>query len=291
MEEECFGYYLHGRPPWSASEIPLEWLQDEIAKEAAANTSGNTRGLPNAPKPRERNLAVQTFQIYLPKDVRRELRKIYDQPVPAEELTDEVYIREVYGNQGVMEAAGPGAHKKVTKRHQRESLVHDDDLEEDEQKMMQDLATDSEQKQEMTMDEKSVREQEIRRVRTSNFLKQHLSENIKQEHMQIHKHGTFSRLLKMPADTMTENSFSRVNVVEDDVEYHPSFESLLMGSIDKDLVQCYGMFFYVFERATNNSLLAVFLVWLIEYFLSELRARLAKNHLAKRAYIDDVFLK
>lgn len=100
----------------------------------------------------------------------------------------------------------------------------------------------------------------------------------------------FTRLMRQPPEKMN-TEFRKVTVVEDDLEAHPTFASLLMGDVDKDLVQCYSMFFYLFERATGNSLVALFLVWTIEYCLYNLRDTLSQRNLSKKAYVDEVFLK
>tara|TARA_B110000285_G_C15124521_1_gene619297 strand:+ start:1993 stop:2163 length:171 start_codon:yes stop_codon:yes gene_type:complete len=30
LEEHLYGYYLHAKAPWGASDIPLDWLQSEL---------------------------------------------------------------------------------------------------------------------------------------------------------------------------------------------------------------------------------------------------------------------
>lgn len=49
IEEESFGYYLHGRAPWGSSDIPLDWLSKEIKDESSADTNNPkvSRGLQN----------------------------------------------------------------------------------------------------------------------------------------------------------------------------------------------------------------------------------------------------
>lgn len=60
IEEEAFGYYIHGRAPWHSSDIPLDWLSTEIKKECDADSNHPrvSRTLENAPRTEE---VIQTF--------------------------------------------------------------------------------------------------------------------------------------------------------------------------------------------------------------------------------------
>lgn len=65
---------------------------------------------------------------------------------------------------------------------------------------------------------------------------------------------------------------SELLVVEDPVEWYPSFDKVLYCSLDVDLLLLYIMFFIVFEIAlARNSLLSLFLVYLIERLLRMVR--------------------
>lgn len=80
-----------------------------------------------------------------------------------------------------MEAAGPGAHKRARTRF-ADALVSDTDLEgpdSGERLNRSDEADSLKHATEMSAEEKQVREQEIRRVKTANYLKAYLGDNLK----------------------------------------------------------------------------------------------------------------
>jgi hypothetical protein len=62
IEEEAFGYYIHGRAPWNSSDIPLDWLSNEIKKESDADSNAPrvSRTLQNSPNKGSEEV-IQTF--------------------------------------------------------------------------------------------------------------------------------------------------------------------------------------------------------------------------------------
>ena len=79
-------------------------------------------------------------------------------------------------------------------------------------------------------------------------------------------------MLKNPPPALDIAKITEPKVVEDPVEWYPSFDKVLYCSLDVDLLLLYIMFFIVFEIAlARNSLLSLFLVYLIERFLRMVR--------------------
>ena len=80
-------------------------------------------------------------------------------------------------------------------------------------------------------------------------------------------------------------------MVEDPVEFYPSFENVLFTSLEYARIQLYCMVFAVFESALNgNSMIAIFIVCCLEYILYSLRAYLGKANMTKKTYVDSMFL-
>ena len=61
LDEHSHGYYLHGKVPWSTSDIPLDWLQTELNSEADGKPGRDRRGLKNAKVPAGNSYEVQSF--------------------------------------------------------------------------------------------------------------------------------------------------------------------------------------------------------------------------------------
>jgi len=79
LDEHARGFYLHGKVPWSTSDIPLDWLQKELQDEANGRPGSETRGLKNARRLPGISYEVQTFQIYVPMKLRQMLTEIRQQ--------------------------------------------------------------------------------------------------------------------------------------------------------------------------------------------------------------------
>ena len=71
IEEYTYGYYLHAKAPWGSSDIPLDWLQNEIQQESNGNSQ--SRSLKNKNKSAKDKFAVQSYQMYIPTQMRKEL--------------------------------------------------------------------------------------------------------------------------------------------------------------------------------------------------------------------------
>lgn len=85
LDEYCHGYYVHAKAPWGTSDLPLDWLQRELQAEADTG-SLRGRGLENVPKSAsdKSEYPIQTFQIYIPGELRTQLNDIRTRTFPVE---------------------------------------------------------------------------------------------------------------------------------------------------------------------------------------------------------------
>ena len=85
--------------------------------------------------------------------------------------------------------------------------------------------------------------------------------------------------------------WKQITVVEDPVEWFPSFNHVLYCSLDFDMFQIYVMYFMVFEAfLSDNSLLSLFFVYIIERILRKIRMEAGQSNMCKKTYIDSCFL-
>jgi len=61
-------------------------------------------------------------------------------------------------------------------------------------------------------------------------------------------------------------------------------------SLDYQLVILYCLIFSLFDRVTGSSLIAVFIIYVVEKVLHKLRTYLGEKNLSKKTLIDDRFL-
>jgi hypothetical protein len=61
-------------------------------------------------------------------------------------------------------------------------------------------------------------------------------------------------------------------------------------SLDYQLVILYILVFSLFDRVTGSSLVAVFIVYVVEKLLWKMRSILGERNLSKKTLIDDRFL-
>lgn len=61
-------------------------------------------------------------------------------------------------------------------------------------------------------------------------------------------------------------------------------------SLDYQLVILYILVFSLFDRVTGSSLVAIFIVYVVEKVLWKTRAFLGERNLSKKTFIDDRFL-
>ena len=79
-------------------------------------------------------------------------------------------------------------------------------------------------------------------------------------------------------------------VIQDFFSSWPSFTSTMYCSLDYQLVILYCLIFSLFDRVTSSSLVAVFIIYLVEKSLWKLRGILGENNLSKKTLIDGRFL-
>ena len=120
LDEHAHGYYLHGKVPWSSSDIPLDWLQKELQDEAKGRPGRDGRGLKHARKQGPSDYEVQTFQIYIPDRMRKQLNEINNQVYHIDE--------EVIQNQNKLERRKSRIAKKKADDEQQNSPKEDNPL-------------------------------------------------------------------------------------------------------------------------------------------------------------------
>ena len=165
----------------------------------------------------------------------------------------------------------------------------DSDNEDGADRVEEDEVIDNDAKAEldnMAPEEIEIREQEYQNVLTVNALKGYLSERISGG--QIHEQTFYSRFMKTPVFTKT---MEQMQVVEDDLEYAPTFAELTFAALEVQRIQIYIMLFSLFERVLNgNSMIAILIVAVVEYLLWQLRSSAGKSNLARKSYVDERFL-
>jgi hypothetical protein len=79
-------------------------------------------------------------------------------------------------------------------------------------------------------------------------------------------------------------------LVKDPFAKYPNFEAVLYMSLDFQLVILYILWFLFFDYYTNNAVLSVFLVYLIEKVIREIRIQIGRRNLVSKAMFDKRFL-
>ena len=88
-----------------------------------------------------------------------------------------------------------------------------------------------------------------------------------------------------------ELKWDKIMVVEDPTEKFPTFDHVLFCSLDYSMLQLYIMYFMLFEAfLSDNSLLSLFFVYIIERILRKIRAEAGVNNMCKKTYVDSCFL-
>jgi meckelin len=79
-------------------------------------------------------------------------------------------------------------------------------------------------------------------------------------------------------------------VIADFFSSWPSFTSTMYCALDYQLVILYILVFSLFDRITGSSVVAVFIVYVVEKILSKVRAIMGESNLSKKTLIDERFL-
>ena len=145
--------------------------------------------------------------------------------------------------------------------------------------------------QALTYQELAIRQGELRKSNITRLFKSKLADNIGAT--QILEDSWYDRLVNSPPDRVDPATLDRLVVVSDKVEQYPSFFKVLFCSLDYSLVMMYALLFCILEEIwgeQGNSLLSLFIVYIVEQVLRALRQRLGEKNLVKKAFVDERFL-
>ena len=234
-------------------------MQKKLQEEEAGNHGGRTRGLKHNQLP-SADARVQSFEIYLPKSLRERLAKArIRKPSDAELLA--------------------GAKKAGRRRA-------DEDEEEEEEPPAE--AASSATKG-WTQKETAIREEEYRKNKISDLLRDKLGDALQSE--QIKASSFWTRWARAPPEGVDIGSAAKPYVVQDLHEDSPGFARMMYRDMDRPMLDLYIMLFTAFDEwLDKNSLLAIFLVYCVELVYQTIRRRLSVQTLSKKAYVDDRFL-
>lgn len=101
------------------------------------------------------------------------------------------------------------------------------------------------------------------------------------------------RLCRQPPpefDVMTSDLDTPFHLIRDRSLGNPSFENNLYRSLDIQLVLLYILWFLTIVVATENAMLAIFIVYCLEKSLQWLRQFLGKRNLVAKSMCDQNFL-
>lgn len=109
MDEPTHGYYIHGKAPWGKADIPLHVIQRKLQDEVNSEYGPGSRGLTKLDD------RIQSFEIFMPKNLRDELHKVRTERPP----------------DFLLERAAQHQNKRVVKV---EDQVNDDEFNKDRQR-------------------------------------------------------------------------------------------------------------------------------------------------------------
>ena len=77
-----------------------------------------------------------------------------------------------------------------------------------------------------------------------------------------------ARLMGMPPDGLNLETMQTPVIIRDDGEGSPSFVNMLYRDLDRGMLDLYIMLFVAFDEwLIDNSMLAIFIVWIIEWII------------------------
>lgn len=115
--------------------------------------------------------------------------------------------------------------------------------------------------------ERHIKAYEEKKRRINKLLTNNFQKLQGQESNMIVDHTCCQRLCRqVPGtfDVASQAEFSQFTLVRDPYASYPNFENFLYMSLDFDLVICYILWFFLFDHLTNNPVLSIFIVYLIE---------------------------
>ena len=145
--------------------------------------------------------------------------------------------------------------------------------------------------EQISSEELIIRRDEWRKVGINNRLKSKLADNIPSGN--IVQSTWINRLFSSIPRGVDPKTLRDVKVVIDTTEMWPSFFEVMMCSLDGSLIAIYSLIFIEFEIIwgnRGNSMLSIFIVYLVELFLRKMRHYLGQQNLAKKAHLDSRFL-
>lgn len=257
MDEPCHGYYIHGKTPWGKADIPLHVMQKKLQDEANSEYGENSRGLT------EKNDRIQSYEIYLHKQLREDLYN----------------ARRETPTLKALERAATTQTKRVVKV---EEEVHDED--EDDDMIERSISSSWSEK------EKTIRRMEYKKNKISEILKKHIGQKISRSN--IKESDYWTRWAGATPDNLDVATMDSPVIIQDLGEGSPSFVNMLYRDLDWAMLDLYIMLFMAFdELLVDNSMLAIFIVWIIERIIKEIRQRMSASNMSEKTFVDSRFLK
>jgi len=138
-----------------------------------------------------------------------------------------------------------------------------------------------------------IRKEEYKKTTFNKILKSKLGDHILKEQIceQSRANNLFRTPPRLPQGKNSVADLTDLIVVPDADEAYPNFDSLLYCSLDTELLKLYVMYFIVFEiMVKRNSLLSLFLVYIIERLFRKFRTDKGVQNMCEKTYIDENFL-
>lgn len=79
-------------------------------------------------------------------------------------------------------------------------------------------------------------------------------------------------------------------MVEDFFANWPSFTNIMYCALDYQRLILFILVFSLFDRITGSSIIAVFIVYIVDKVIGTLRGWLSENNISKKTLIDERFL-
>jgi hypothetical protein len=79
-------------------------------------------------------------------------------------------------------------------------------------------------------------------------------------------------------------------VVEDFFANWPSFTNIMYCALDYQRLILFILVFSLFDRITGSSIIAVFIVYIVDKVIGTLRGWLSENNIGKKTLVDERFL-
>ena len=110
---------------------------------------------------------------------------------------------------------------------------------------------------------------------------------------QIQEHTWWTRLMKAPPERIgAVENLEKLQVVEDDLEWMHSFTNILMSSLEYSFVMLYILLFFLIDSfiIVNRPLVSIFIIFIIQKLLKNLRRTFGIKNVAKKTFTDECFV-